>query len=250
MALEIAMCELAKKIEQLSLDAWPASETLGDGDWIMRFENGYSKRANSVTVLGGLDTDLDRRISACEELYRSRELRPIFRLPSFAESDAVDRALEKRGYEIVDPTNVMIRSLDDTGAESGAIGEERIDDWLVLHRRLLSDTRNRGHHRRILENIRNPRLFASLSHRERKAVCGMGVLDGKFFGLFDIVTDSAVRRQGLAARLVLGMHAWAREKGAATAYLQVIKSNEGAVALYEKLGYTTLYEYWYRVWPG
>ena len=122
-----------------------------------------------------------------------------------------------------------------------------LDDWLDLHDRLLNDTRNPEHHRKILENIQNPKLFASLTRGGQKVACGMGVLDGEFVGLFDIVTEPAARRQGLAAQLVLGMHAWALERSAATAYLQVIKSNEGAVALYEKLGYSTLYEYWYRV---
>ena len=220
------MYDSQKKIEELSLDAWPASETVRQGDWIMRFENGYSKRANSVTVLGEFEFDLDGRISACEEMYRSRGLRPIFRLPSFAAPAILDRALHERGYQIVDPTNVMTLRLNTTNIERNSIREESIDDWLDLHDRLLSDTRSQEHHRRILENIRTHRLFASMEQGGRKVVCGMGVLDGEFLGLFDIVTRSDARRQGLATRLVLGMHAWASERGASTAYLQVIKKNK------------------------
>jgi len=244
------MSDREKKIEELSLHAWPASETVRQGDWIMRFEKGYSKRANSVTTLGDFESGLDRRIAECEEMYRSRGLRPIFRLPSFAEPVILDRALEERGYEIVDPTHVMTVPLDGAGAGSDSIGEESVDDWLDLHKELLDDTRSKELHKRILDNISTPKFFASLEHDSRKVVCGMGVLDGEFVGLFDIVTLPEMRRRGLATRLVFGLHSWAADRGASTAYLQVIKSNSGAVRLYEKLGYTSLYDYWYRVWAG
>jgi len=244
------MDDFERQIEELSLDAWPASETIRQGDWIMRFENGYSKRANSVTVLGEFGSDLDDKISSCEEMYRSRGLRPIFRLPSFVDPLILDRALHARGYEIVDPTHVMTRGLERVDRMDNSIDEENIDDWLDLHDRLLDDTRSQEHHRRILENIQTPRLYASLAHEGRKVTCGMAVLDGEFLGLFDIVTLADARRRGLATRLVKDMHAWASVRGARTAYLQVIKSNSGAVRLYEKLGYTTLYHYWYRVWAG
>jgi ribosomal protein S18 acetylase RimI-like enzyme len=48
---------------------------------------------------------------------------------------------------------------------------------------------------------------------------------------------------------VLTLLDWAHRRGAAAAYLQVTAQNSGAIALYEGLGFTEAYRYWYRALP-
>jgi ribosomal protein S18 acetylase RimI-like enzyme len=43
------------------------------------------------------------------------------------------------------------------------------------------------------------------------------------------------------------MMRWGANLGATGAYLQVVKENESAIRLYEKLEFKADYEYWYRV---
>ena len=57
------------------------------------------------------------------------------------------------------------------------------------------------------------------------------------------------RRQGLARRITESLYAWAWEKGARFAYLQVVATNAAAMPLYAGQGFRTVYEYEYLVPP-
>jgi N-acetylglutamate synthase len=89
--------------------------------------------------------------------------------------------------------------------------------------------------------------FASVVCQNATAACGLGVLQDGFVGLFDIVTDAAVRRQGYGQRLVQSILAWGSRRGAHTANLQVMLNNEPAFHLYVKLGFAEQYRYWHRI---
>jgi GNAT superfamily N-acetyltransferase len=66
---------------------------------------------------------------------------------------------------------------------------------------------------------------------------------GRWLGLSLIGTEEHARRQGLAQRVIAALVAWGAAAGATDAYLQVEQRNAGAVALYEKLGFTTHHVY-------
>ena len=57
--------------------------------------------------------------------------------------------------------------------------------------------------------------------------------------------DFRREKDGVPA-IVKGIAEWARSHGARSLYLQVAEENTAAIATYEKLGFVTAYEYWYR----
>jgi GNAT superfamily N-acetyltransferase len=239
---------MEKTIEMLSLNAWPAFETIRYGEWILRFADGYTKRANSVTTLGGVQSDLPEKIAFCEKAYRERGLTPIFRLPSFIKPELLDQTLEKKGYSKIDPTFVMRKARQITPMNEGRLTEHALSIWLRIYRELKgSEFKNERNHQTILSSITSETIFASLKKNSHVVACGIGVLENKCLGIFDVVTKQEHRRKGYATELIKGIMAWASDKGANTTYLQVVQDNAPAVHLYTKLGFTVLYEYWYRM---
>ncbi len=63
-------------------------------------------------------------------------------------------------------------------------------------------------------------------------------------------TATKARGKGYATILVAYLLAWGLEQGAKAAFLQVDQSNEAAIAVYKKFGFSTAYRYWHRVQPA
>ena len=101
--------------------------------------------------------------------------------------------------------------------------------------------------RAILQNIAPACCFVTQWVGGSPVACGLGVLEGSLFGLYDIVTDPNERGKGYGVHLLHTLLAWAREKGASHAYLAVMDDNAPARRLYDKWGFVEAYKYWYRV---
>jgi N-acetylglutamate synthase len=239
------------RLEEVALNAWPAlQQVLYDG-WLLRFAHGYTKRANSVQPFYGSSLRLEEKITACEAFYAAKGLPCIFRLTPFSLPPELDTVLEGRGYAVVEPSRVMHRELkrgDGSRASGDGLREEPLDAWTELYGRFrgvaLPAT---GVAAAMLGAIWPERRLVSLTHEGEVVACGLAVLEREHVGLFDLVTARAHRNRGHGARLVTSLLAWGRQRGAATAYLQVVGSNHAACHLYEKLGFREAYEYWYRV---
>lgn len=242
---------LAQRIEEASLNAWPARQQLLYDGWIVRLANGYTKRANSVTPLYPSVLSVEDKIAYCERLYRERELPPIFRLTSLACPPGLDEALAARGYRVVDPTLVLHLDIQRgmPSAPSASWRQTSLEEWLSIYTRLSgARPENEARHAGILRAIALPTLYARLDGAGGEPVaCGLAVREGDLVGLFDLVTDPAHRRRGHGTTLLSGMLHWAASEGARHAYLQVVRDNAPARALYDRLGFRQVYHYWYRL---
>ena len=245
------------RIEQASLNAWPAlHQVLHDG-WLLRFCGGFTKRANSVSIVSTGERSLDARIAFCEALYQQHGQATVFRLSSACPELGLDAVLATRGYALLDVTDVLTADartmglLDPPQALPHAPQALTRQVWLAHYARLSgSPTSATRLHELLLAGIRLPCLYAVVESAGAVVACGLAVCEADMVGLFDIVTDVQHRAQGHAQRLTAAMVAWGAAQGARTAYLQVLAANAPAQRLYHRLGFSRQYRYWYRAGPA
>jgi ribosomal protein S18 acetylase RimI-like enzyme len=242
---------LIRRFEELSMNAWPALETIVYDGWVLRFANGYTRRANSVNPIYTSSIDLDTKISYCEGIYTQTGLRTIFKLTRDVFPPDLDSVLENRGYEREAETSVQILMLDSLRSEVDERVDisDRVDDaWLDAFFRMSgTDQKHRDTLNAILAGGFQDRCFAHIERSGTIVACGLGVREDTTVGLFEIIVDQRLRGMGLGRLITEGILAWAKKAGAETSYLQVMVENTTALALYEKLGFREEYRYWYRV---
>ncbi len=243
--------QLSCRVEEASLNAWPALHQLLLDGWVLRFARGFTKRANSIIPLYPAQQAALDKVRYCENIYAREQLTTIFRLTTVVDNSALDTLLAERGYRHVDPTLVLSRDLRSISPhDEPAFRPLPRSEWLDAYARHagMSSTAQ-SLHAMLLNGIRTDHLFASVDVDGASSACGMAVAERELVGLFDLVTHPAARRRGHARALVHGLLAWAQARGAQHAYLQVMEANAAARPLYESLGFAELYRYWYRVSP-
>ncbi len=241
-----------KHIEEISLNAWPSLQQILYDGWVLRFSNGYTRRANSINPVYPGKLATKEKIARCEAIYAARQMPPVFKMTPFSQPAELDEALAQAGYQSDARTSVQTLDLAGLSTESVPASSQQwatpTDDWVSSFVTMNSvSATNTSTLRQILHNIAPACCFAMVLHNQEPVACGLGVLDGHYVGLFDIVTNPAYRKQGFATQLVTHILQWAKDKQAQTAYLQVMLNNEAALNLYAKLGFQEVYQYWYRV---
>jgi len=241
-----------RRIEETSLNSWPALQQMLYDGWLLRFANGYTKRANSINPLYGSSIEVDEKVATCERIYQKKGLVPIFRLTPFAAPPTLDDILVRRDYRLIDPTLVM--RLDLAGQKfpsspSLIMQNETVDDWMNIFCRLgQPSVEGNQTHKEMLELIPSHRFLASLVDSSQIVACCLAVLENSYLGLFDLITDTAQRNRGYGTALMSSLLTWAQAEGALHAYLQVMENNAPARHIYTtKLGFEVAYRYWYRV---
>lgn len=239
-------------IEEYSLNAWPALQTLVYDGWLLRFADGYTKRSNSVNAIYSRDEDhLERKIGKCEELYAKPGLPTVFKITPFG-PPSLDQALEARGYTLVDPScNMLLEDLDASAKPlltDVEVFASPTPAWLETLAKL--NPKLSEHQLNVTSKMFSGSLLQTgcftLYEGAFPVACGIGVIEDRMVGLFDIVTSEQHRNRGYGEQLIRNILKWAKDNGATQSYLQVLQHHPPAHRLYEKLGYRQIYSYWYR----
>lgn len=243
-----------RRVEEASFNAWPALKTIIYDGWLLRFANGYTKRANSVNGLYASRLPAEVKITYCQKAYRRQNLHPVFRLTPLLNRDELDSQLAARQYKRSDHTTVQFLDLQTLTPQLSPraeiwSGAEGIDAWLHAFHTLNPQRRDAVTHRQMMQNILGSLCLMVLKVNGEIVACGLAVADGAYVGLFDIVTAASQRRRGYGLELTTSLLAWGASVKTGTAYLQVMTDNQAALGLYHKLRFEALYDYWYRIAP-
>lgn len=246
------------ELEIAARDAWPALEEQEQPFGVLRYSNGVNRRSNSLNVYADVDYQLGKLVDITEQFFRQRRQPAIVRIlcPDHAVQNKfhhLDNYLSACGYAIEALTQVM--SLDlwqseftvPTGGNVGIVCDRCT--WLQARQGLIGfNDEQRNIHQKILGKIACPSRCLVIEDATGFPVsCGMAVLSGAALGIYGLATKEHHRGRGYASALVQSLLQWGISQGARYAYLQVESSNTVAWRLYNDLGFSDRYSYWYRV---
>ena len=243
-----------RRIEALGFRAWPAANSLYDGSWLVRLTAGHpSRRLNSVNALDRMDDrELDARIARIGGRFAAFDRAVAFRQTPLA-PPALTRWLDERDWGREGETLVMAAETADLALD-GAREQIPLGDVGAFVEAVLAV---RGGSRgfksgltEVLSAIRPPKGLFVISDGEAPLATALCVHDGEFAGVFEVATREDRRREGLGRAVTDAALRWARDHGAARAWLQVEADNAPAMALYRGRGFAEAYRYHYRAPPG
>lgn len=235
--------------------SWPALETADIDGWLWRYASGGSFRANSVSALAFVGTDMGTEMGAAihevERRYRAKGARCLFTITEVSEPAGLDARLASMGYERGEDHATMVKDIPGATAAAPAdvhIGAKPSPEWFAVYLAGLTPNR-REVAPAILAGIALPRAFFSCLRDGVVAGSGLSVRHGDLASVQCMATAPAARRRGCARAVLSAVEAWAAGQGCTHLYLQVESVNVGAIALYGAFGFRVAGRYHLRMKP-
>lgn len=217
-----------------ALDAtWPAAGTRRVGPFLLRDGAGGGKRVSAATREGPFDDDALDALDA-----------PLFQVRPGDE--ALDAALQARGYGIVDPSVLMSAPVETLAEAPPPVFLLPCWPPLAIQRRLWEGAHTGPERLAVMARAEGPKTSFILRQNDSPAGVGFVALHQGIAMLHALHVEPGFRRQGVARRAVQGMAHWAAENGARTFALAVTTANTSARALYSGLGMVEAGRYHYR----
>ncbi|MGD9961037.1 GNAT family N-acetyltransferase [Nocardioides sp.] len=216
----------AADAQRRALALWPDLVTEPRGDWILRLsDSSTARRANSVLAIG--ESGLADPVAEVTSYYLGHDRRPIAAVVAdsaqcelFASRGWVPESHDADTLFQIAPVARALRTLRGHGADQVLLEEDR--DLVTV----------------------------SIGDPGAPVATGVAACAEDWVGFRGIEVVPAYRRQGLGLAVMAILLEWGAERGATTAYLQVLGHNTGAIALYERIGFATHHAYRYLAPPA
>jgi N-acetylglutamate synthase len=242
-----------RRLEEISQNASRAERGLMLDGWNVGLSPGLAKRSRCVNAFYPSARPFDENFKAVRALYADAKLPCIFRITPFISDASLDARLAAHGFVQFDKTRVQVlplgvlrldhltpvtatfRAQQDLPQAAAWLGEMRGDSSSEI----AALATRWAHSAAKIEPV-----FAHDAAGNRVAR-SVTISEDGHTGIFDVGTLDAHRNRGYASALLAHQLHAARDAGAHTAYLQVAPENSSR-RIYERFGFTTAYEYWYR----
>ncbi|MFB9952787.1 GNAT family N-acetyltransferase [Rhizobium puerariae] len=241
---------LVRRLEAVSFRAWPAASVVYDGSWQVRLTGGHpSKRLNCIVPLDPSDhRDMAMRLEKARKRFAAYGRPLLVRETPLAPGVLIDHLRSEgwKPFETVDVLTVDLAALElpDTldYLPSHDVGRF-IDASLAVEG---DDAGPKPAIAEILSAIKPPSGFFMKEDPAGGAIAvALCVHDNDLAGILSFAVAQARRRGGVGTEILSSALRWARISGARSAWLQVVSTNEAALALYRKFGFRKAYEYHY-----
>lgn len=251
------MSSLTQLLEEIAANAWPPLRVQHLAGWRLRFSEGVHSRANSVWPnedSGHLS--LAEKLATVETFYHRYGLPARYQISPASQPASLDSVLEARGYTLYEPVEVQTAVLSATLSQTTSTHSVTIEstlptDWLDFDVRI---SQRQPHpaaiRRQIMSYIAPQAAFAAVRQGDDIVGIGLGVYERGWLGIFNMLTDSQRRGEGIGTAVLHALAEWGQQQGATQAYLQVVAANSPAQSLYQHAGFKKAYTYHYRQQRG
>lgn len=228
-----------------AIDAtWPAAAFIERGPWILREGKGGGKRVSAATARGPVSED---DIELAEHAMHMLGQQPLFMLR--ASDKALDVMLAARGYEIVDPVEILWCPIDHlTDKPIPPVTTFTIWEPLAIMQEIWAQA---GIGAARLEVMHRTKIKTAVFARWNQRPAGTAFVavhdDIAMVHAVEVLPEH--RRQGVAGWMMRQAAFWARDHGARQMAVLCTKANVSALRLYNGLGFERAGEYHYRYNP-
>ncbi|MGJ8603410.1 MAG: GNAT family N-acetyltransferase [Marivita sp.] len=225
---------------------WPPADRTPAGPWMLRNGARGGKRVSAATAQGDW-TDDD--LAAAETAMRMLGQDALFMIREG--EDALDSALEARGYEIIDPVNLWACPVDQlTDRPVPRVTAFAIWEPLAIMLDIWADGGIGPDRIAVMDRAEVPKTGLLGRISDKPAGTAFCAISDGIAMVHALEITSAHRRKGMGVWLMRQAAHWAKAHGADWMSVLCTQANGAANGLYASLGMQVVGQYHYRILPN